>query len=81
MSSAAAAMYRSVYESNYMISTMIKSRNIKVNYITKWRVNSGCFEVITWPCVEVVRMVVCLRLWSMLRVSVTSVCACVLVAC
>jgi hypothetical protein len=77
VSSAAAAMYRSVYESNYMISTMIKSRNIKVNYITTWRVNAGCFEVITWSCVEVVRMVV----WSMLRFSVRSLCACVLVVC
>ena len=58
MSITAAALYRSVYESNYMMSIMIKSRNIKDNYTTKWRVNAGCIEVLTWSCVEVVRMVV-----------------------
>ena len=53
MSITAAALYRSVYERNYMMSIMIKSRNIKDNYITKWRVNAGCIEVLTWSYVEV----------------------------
>jgi hypothetical protein len=58
MSTTAAAMYGSVYERNYMIS--IKLRNIKGNHITKCRVNAGCIDVLTWYCVGVVHMVVCL---------------------
>ena len=72
-------MYGSVYESNYVISIMIKSRNIKDSFTAKYTENAGCTEVHKWSCVEVVRMVVCHRLWSMLRVAVRSVYACVLV--
>ena len=69
--STAAAMYGSIYESNYMISILINSWNIKDNYITKCRVNAGCTEVLTWSCVEVMHMVVRLQLWSVLLLGLS----------
>ena len=56
VSSTAAAVYGCVYESNYMASIMIKSRNIKDNFITKWRGNAECIRILTWSCVEVAHM-------------------------
>jgi hypothetical protein len=56
--SMAAVMYGCVYESNYIISIMIKLWDTEDNYVTKRRGNAGYIELLMRSCVEVVHMVV-----------------------